>query len=99
MTETNGTNGDNRTVGAFVTNKWLVGVLLLLTMSMGGYIFRGIDKSGDAQASTLVSLERRVALNEIEVAASRATQTAQYSEILRRLDSMERYVYSRPPAR
>lgn len=94
----NGTNGDNRAVGAFVTNKWLVSALLLLIMGMGGYIFRGIDKTGDAQASTLTVLERRIALNEIDLAAQRATQIAQYSEILRRLDGMERYIYgNRPP--
>lgn len=98
------TDNDNRSVGAFVTNKWLVGAMLLLIMSMGGYIFRGIDKSGDAQASTLVDLQRRISLAEIDMAAQRATQTAQYAEILRRLDGMERYLYgngngnsNRPP--
>jgi hypothetical protein len=100
MTETNGngnaangTNNDNRMIGAFVTNKWLVGAMLMVIMSMGGYIFRGIDKSGDAQATTLTSVTNRVVVLETDVAVSKATQTAQYLEIIRRLDRMETYLY------
>lgn len=89
---------DNQSVGTFVTNKWLVGVMLLLIMSMGGYIFHGYDKNGDAQASTIQSQNSRITTLEIDVAAQKATQTAQYTEIIRRLDRMETYLYGSPNA-
>lgn len=105
MSEQTRTDSDTK-LGAFVTNKWLVSAMLLLIMGMGGYIFRGIDKSGDAQASTIASvrsdlvvMERRLATAEIELATSRATQTAQYAEILRRLDGIDRYIYRNGPPR
>jgi hypothetical protein len=88
-------NSDNRSVGAFVTNKWLVGTMLLLIMSMGGYIFRGIDKSGDAQASQMAMIERRTSALEIDTAARNAATTAQYTEIIRRLDRLENLIYGR----
>lgn len=34
----------NEKLGAFVTNKWLIGVLIGIVMSMAGYIFNGIDR-------------------------------------------------------
>lgn len=99
---TNGSFDSTRIVGAFVTNKWLVSTLLLLIMAMGGYIVRGNDRSGEAQASTVAGIERRLSLLEIDTAAARATQTAQYVEMIRRLDRIENAIYgtgstSRPP--
>lgn len=76
-------------MGRFVTNKYLVTLLLALVMSMGGYIFKGNDKINDAQASTIVDLQRRMTANEIADAANHATQTSRYEEILRRLSRIE----------
>lgn len=97
---------NNAKVGAFVTNRWLVSALLLLVMGMGGYIFKDIGKTGDAQAASVIALrndliavERRVSTTESEVAVSKATQIAQYTEILRRFDGLERYIYRNNPPR
>lgn len=72
-------------MGKFVTNKWLVGTLVALVMSMGGYIFRDVDRSTGAQAAAITELQRRLTATEIEA----ATHSAQYREILRRLDRIE----------
>lgn len=93
LTRAQASDASDLKLGQFVTNKWLVGTMLLLMMSMGGYIFRGIDKSGEAQAGQIEQLGRRTAALEVEAASARATQTAQYAEIINRLDRMERAIW------
>lgn len=88
-------DSDNQRLGAFVTNKWLVGTLVLLAMSMGSYIFQGIGRTTDATASQITSLERRMSALEIEVAGANSERRAQYTEIIRRLDRMENQLYIR----
>jgi hypothetical protein len=78
-------------LGAFVTNKWMVGTMLALIMSMGGYIFHGIDKGNEVAAAQLQALERRTVTLEIELART----DARYNEIIRRLDRIEAALYSR----
>jgi hypothetical protein len=88
--EKNETKGaHDQRVGAFVTNKWLVGVLVILVMSMGGYIFRGYDKSNDAQASQIAALDHRLSAVEIDSAATKSRIEVQYADLIRRLDRIE----------
>lgn len=91
MSDENSKSADR--LGAFVTNKWLIGVLVLLVMSMGGYIFRGYDKSNDAQASQIAAIGQRVTAVEIESAAQKTRIEVQYADIIRRLDRIENAVY------
>jgi len=81
--------------GAFVTNKYVVSVLVALVMTMGGYIFKTSDKTTDAQAAQLQALDRRV--NAVEVQGARTE--AQYGDIIRRLDRIENAVYATSPFR
>ena len=83
----------DRKVGAFVTNKWLVGMLVTLVMLMGGYIFKGYDKSTDAQASQIQALDHRMNALEIDNAAVKATIALQNAEVIRRLDRIENAIY------
>ena len=80
-------------LGTFVTNKWLVAALLALTMSMGGYVFHGIDKVTDTALSQVSAMERRMTAVEVDIAAAQAERRAQYAEILRRLDRIENALY------
>lgn len=81
--------GDQK-LGAFVTNKWLVGALVMLVMSMGGYIFKGIDKGADVQAATIATLQSDTAKHEVEIATMKAVLQLNYNEVIRRLDNIER---------
>jgi len=83
----------NEKLGAFVTNKWLVGTLVVFIMSMGGYIFKGIDHGTEVQAAQIAALEKRTQAAELDLAQIRLTQTLQYAEIIRRLDRMESALY------
>jgi hypothetical protein len=78
-------NKSEQRLGAFVTNKWLVGTLVMLCMSMGGYIFTGIDRTSDATAATLRELRTSI----IELQIARARTDAQYAEIMRRFDRLD----------
>jgi hypothetical protein len=80
--------GDQR-LGAFVTNKWLVGVLIGLVMSMGGYIFRGMDKGNEAQAVSITELQRVVAGHDISLATIMATIRLNHEDVVRRLSTIE----------
>lgn len=75
----------DRKMVSFVTNKWLVGLLVSLVITMGGYIFTNMDKSRDTDLARAYAMEHRV--NKLEV--DMATINAQYAEILRRLDRIE----------
>ena len=83
----------DRKVGAFVTNKWLVGLLVSLVMLMGGYIFKGYDKTTDAQASQIQALDHRMTAVEIDHGALKATIVLQNAEVIRRLDRIENAIY------
>lgn len=72
-------------MGAFVTNKWLVGVLVALLMSMGGYIFRDIGREQVSANERVDNLDAQVQLLKIQAARNEA----QYNEIIRRLDRIE----------
>lgn len=87
------TDSSNQKLGAFVTNKWLVGTLILLTMSMGGYIFKGIDRGTEAQAQQIDLLQRKTQALEIDLASQKVTLLLQYNEIIRRLDRLENQLY------
>lgn len=76
--------------GVFVTNKWVIGLLVALLMSAGGYVFRGFDRSNDAIAAQIYNLEQRVRSLEIETKSQSVTVDLQYKEIIRRLDRIER---------
>lgn len=73
-----------------VTNKWLVGILVSLVISMGGYIFNNLDRTRDFDLGRADATERRVNALEIQMAGVQAEIRAQFAEILRRLDRMER---------
>jgi len=90
---------NNDKVEKFVTNKWLVSLLIALMISMGGYIFSGIDRTSDSHIFRIEGSERRLSALEISVAAAQAERQAQYAEILRRLDRLENLLYRRssPP--
>lgn len=77
---------DNRSV----TTKWVVGVLLTTVFGMSGYIFQSKDRMTDAQAAALASLHQQVSDQAVEIATVRSTNQAQYGEILRRLERIER---------
>jgi len=79
----------DKDVPTYVTNKWLIGMLVALVMTMGGYIFNDIGKGSDAQAAVLSELQRRVNDAEILIAEDNARNAAQYREILRRLERIE----------
>lgn len=79
----------NGRVGSYVTNKWLIGTLVLLVMSMGGYIFKGIDKGNDAQASAIADLKRTTEQHEVYIATLQTAMNLNYSEIIRRLEKIE----------
>jgi len=90
-------------LGAFVTNKWLIGLLVALVMSMGGYIFKGIDKGNDVQASEIAALKDASAKHDVEIATIQTTIALNYGEFVRRLekieqqtDRIERHVTVRP---
>lgn len=83
-------NNSNRRLGAFVTNKWLVGVLITLLMAMGSYIFTMKDHSSEAQASQIQELRMKTTELAIQASADRAEARAQNTEIIRRLDRIER---------
>jgi hypothetical protein len=90
-------------IGAFVTNKWLIGLLVALVMSMGGYIFKGIDKGNDVQASEIAALKEASAKHDVEIATIQTTIALNYGEFVRRLekieqqnDRIERHVVSAP---
>ena len=83
----------NQKLGAFVTNKWLVGALVGLSISMGGYIFRGIDRDTGVQAQQIDVLQRRSQSMEIDLASQKVTLLLQYNEIIRRLDRLESQLY------
>lgn len=85
-------NGD---IKPFVTNKWLVGVLVALVISMGGYIFTNMDRTHDWDAARADATERRVNKIEIEMSGMAAEHRAQYNEILRRLDAIDRNIWRR----
>lgn len=85
-------NGNGR---IFITNKWLVGVLVALIISMGGYIFTNMDRSHDVDTARADATERRVNKLEIDQAAMAAESRAQYNEILRRLDAIDRNIWRR----
>jgi hypothetical protein len=86
-------NEKNQKLGAFVTNKWLVGTLMLLIMGMGSYIFKGIDKGTEAQAMQIDVLQSKAQALEIDLASQKVTILLQYTEIIRRLDRMESQLY------
>lgn len=91
MTDSNLSNSDR--VGQFVTNKYLVTVLLMLVMSMGAYIFNQRDRGGEAYASEITRVKDRVSVLEIEMASRGGRTDAQFAEIMRRMDAWERYIY------
>lgn len=80
---------NDQRLGAFVTNKWLVGLLVGLVMSMGGYIFKGIDKGSEAQAVTISELQKMVAGHDISLATITATLRLNHEDIIRRLSAIE----------
>lgn len=90
-----GPDEKNQKLGAFVTNKWLVGVLVLLLMAMGSQIFRGIDKGTEVQAQQIDALQRKAQALEIDLASQKVTILLQYNEIIRRLDRLEAQLYRR----
>lgn len=83
----------NERVGAFVTNRWLVAVLVTMVMAMGGYIFQGLGKSSDAVAAQIDALWKKTSSIEVESASRAARTEAQYAEILRRLERIESRMY------
>ena len=90
MTGTDAQNESNRRTGAFVTNKWLVGVLVGLIISLTGYIFSQKDSNQEAQAKTLSTVVADVSNVRADVEAIKARENERNAEILRRLDRMER---------
>lgn len=86
--------GDKK-IGSFVTNKWLVGTLVLLLMSMGGYIFKGIDRGTEVQAAQIELLQRKSQDLELDLTQQKITLTLKLDEIIRRLDRIENQLYAR----
>lgn len=73
----------------YVTNKWLVGVLVALVISMGSYIFRGIDKGNDVQAEQIAALQKHIEAHDVDIATIQTTISLNYGEIIRRLEKIE----------
>lgn len=73
----------------YITNKWLVSILAALVISMGSYIFKGIDKGNDVQANQISTLQKTVERHDIDIATIQTTISLNYSEIIRRLEKIE----------
>lgn len=95
MEEVNKRDAAEQRLGALITNKWMVGALISVIITLGGYIFQTKDKLSDAQASDIVAIHRSLSEHEVEIADIKATNRAQYNEILRRLERIERVMDSR----
>lgn len=79
-----------------VTWKYMTGALIGLVMLMGGYIFKGVDKSGEINAQNLTVQLTRINSLEISMAELKASvlvelqyNSRQNAEILRRLERIE----------
>jgi predicted HTH transcriptional regulator len=79
----------NGTVDKYVTNKWLIATLVALIMTMGGYIYQGVGRSGEVAARQFDSLDNKMRNLEIDMASEKVMLRLQYGEIIRRLDKLE----------
>jgi hypothetical protein len=91
---TDSNDESNRKLGSFVTNKYLVVTLVALTMSMGGYIFNGKDRTNEAQAARLDLLQLKSQALEVELTQQKITLALKLDEVIRRLDRIENQMYA-----
>lgn len=79
-----------------MTKNWAIGILLSVVITMGGYIYSRGDlafvAAATAQAEINATFNQRMTTNEIADAARSATSLSQYTEIIQRLERIERGV-------
>ena len=80
-------------------NKVLVSFMAGIILTLSGYIFQSKDRASDAQAADIIQIRREMADRDVEIAAIRERNMAQYTEIIRRLERIERNQDGRPTAR
>lgn len=68
-----------------VTWKWLVGVLLALALTFGGYSYKATDTRSIANAQRIVELD-------VEIQQEKVRSAIQYTEIQRQLGELQRSV-------
>ena len=66
----------------YITKTWLIGILVAIMLSSGGWVIRMFEKTDDSLLNRLQVVEART----VEVAAR---QTAQNDEVIRRLKRIE----------
>jgi hypothetical protein len=73
-----------------MSQKVIIGALITITIGLGGYIFQSKDKTAEAQGTAISTLQTKVAETDTKVESLEASSRAQYAEILRRLERIER---------